>query len=92
MGRLEVVCPVDKPLYTKKWAIPPWMYALKTDTNYDGKVDIKDIATAAKAFGTQPGDTRWEKESDVVLDNRIDIKDIASIAKDFGKSVTLPLP
>ena len=92
VGRLEVVCPVDKPLYTKKWAIPPWMYALKTDTNYDGKVDIKDIATAAKAFGTQPGDTRWEKESDVVLDNRIDIKDIASIAKDFGKSVTLPLP
>jgi len=90
-ARLEVVCPVDK-LYSKKWAIPPWMYPLKTDTNYDGKVDIIDIATAAKAFGTKPGDARWEKESDVNFDGHIDILDIATIAKDFGKSVTLPLP
>jgi len=90
-SRMETVSPADQ-IYSKKWAIPPWMYSLITDLNYDGKVDIKDIATAAKAFGTEPGKARWEKEADVNFDGKIDIRDIASIAKDFGKSVTLPLP
>lgn len=50
----------------------------------DGKVDGKDIATAAKAFGTVPGDTRWSTISDINHDYKVDGKDIASIAKKFG--------
>jgi ABC-type transport system substrate-binding protein len=59
---------------------------LVTDTNFDFKVDIIDIATAAKAFGTKPGDKRWSVTLDVNGDNSVDIIDIALIAKDFNKS------
>jgi ABC-type branched-subunit amino acid transport system substrate-binding protein len=90
-GRMEVVSPVNMS-YSKKWAIPPWMYPLDTDVNYDGKVNIMDISSGAKAFGTKPGDPRWDKESDVNFDGQINILDLSKIAKDFGKSVTLPLP
>jgi len=91
-GRMEVVCPVDQPMYSKRWALPSWMYPLTTDLNFDGKVNILDISTAALAFGTKPGDPRWQKEADVNGDNLINILDLAKIALDFGKSVTLPLP
>jgi branched-chain amino acid transport system substrate-binding protein len=89
--RMEVVCPVDK-LYSKRWAIPPAMYPLQTDLTYDGKVDIKDIALAAKSFGSYPGHPKWDKEADINYDSKVDIKDIARIAKDFGEVITLPLP
>ncbi len=90
-ARMEVVIPLDQ-VYSKKWAIPPNMYSLIEDITYDGKVDIKDVALAAKAFGTVPGDPRWEKEADINFDNKVDIKDIATIAKKFGTVITLPLP
>jgi hypothetical protein len=88
--RMEVVCPVDQ-LYSKRWAIPPWMYPLQTDITYDGKVDIMDVAIAAMAFGSYPGHSKWEKEADINYDDKVDIFDIAKIARDFGKYVELPL-
>jgi len=89
--RKEVVSPVNM-IYSKRWAIPPWMYPLQSDINYDGKTDIRDIALAAKAFGSYPGHPKWEKEVDLDYNDKIDIKDIATIAKDFGQVITLPLP
>ena len=89
--RIEIVMPVDAT-YTKKFAVPPFMYPLKTDINYDGKTDIVDIASAAKAYATKPGDPRWDKEADVDFNGQINIIDLAKIAKDFGKKITLPLP
>jgi ABC-type transport system substrate-binding protein len=50
----------------------------------DQKVDIKDIALAAKAFGSIPGLPNWNTVADLNGDYRIDIKDIANIAKQFG--------
>lgn len=91
-GRMEVVWPA-LDTYSRMVRLPEVMYPLLTDINYDGNVDIKDIATAAKAFGSYPGHPEWRMEADLPpTDGKIDIKDIARIAKDFGKSVTLPLP
>jgi len=50
----------------------------------DIKVDIKDVAIAAKAFGAYPGHIRWNTVADINGDYKIDIKDIASIAKKLG--------
>jgi hypothetical protein len=62
-------------------------YAFKSSLpTPDMKVDIKDIATAAKAFGSFAGHARWSSTADVIKDYKIDIKDIASIAKRFGFS------
>jgi len=90
-ARMEIITPVDK-IYSKRIAIPTWMYPLKADITYNGVVDILDIFACAKAFGSKPGNARWDKESDVTLDGEVNILDIFAVAKDFGKKVTLPLP
>jgi len=65
----------------------------KTDINMDGKVDIKDIAIMAKAFGSYPGSTNWDPIADItgptlgVPDNKVDSYDIAFIAKNYGKTL-----
>lgn len=62
---------------------------LFADVNGDGKVDIKDVALAGKAFGESKGDPRWlpwGPYADMDSNGKIDIKDISLIAKNFGKT------
>lgn len=59
---------------------------LVTDVNIDFKVNIKDIYSAAKAFGTQQGQPRFDVTVDINGDNKIDIRDVYFIARDFGKT------
>jgi PKD repeat protein len=54
------------------------------DVNHDGKIDGKDIALAAFAYGTISGDPRWNPNADVNHDGKIDGKDIALIARNYG--------
>jgi hypothetical protein len=54
------------------------------DINGDGKVDIKDVGIAARAFGATPGTPRWDPAADVDGSGVISIKDIALIAQQFG--------
>jgi hypothetical protein len=53
------------------------------DLNSDGTVDIRDIATAARAFGSNPSNPRWNPSADMNKDNRVDILDILLIARNF---------
>jgi len=50
----------------------------------DLKVDGKDIAGAALAFGTVPGDPRWNTVADLNHDFKVDGRDIAQVALNFG--------
>jgi len=54
------------------------------DISWDYKVDIKDVAIAAIAFGSFPEHPRWNQDADINGDEKIDIKDIATIALNFG--------
>jgi PKD repeat protein len=54
------------------------------DINGDGKVDGKDITLAALAFGTVPGDARWNLDFDINQDGKIDGRDLTLIALRFG--------
>jgi hypothetical protein len=56
----------------------------KADINVDGKVDMKDIALVAKAFGTKAGDPRWNANADVVTDGIINMRDVGFVARNFG--------
>jgi len=49
--------------------------------------NILDIGVVAKAYGTKPGDERWNAEADLDGNEVIDILDIATVAKDYGKTV-----
>lgn len=54
------------------------------DINGDRKVDMRDVAIVARAFGTSPGNARWDPRADISNDLKVDMKDIAVIAKNFG--------
>jgi hypothetical protein len=57
----------------------------------DGKVDIRDLALAAKAYGSHSGDPKWNPNADLtgattgLPDNKVDIRDLAVAAKNYGK-------
>lgn len=60
------------------------------DVDSDGKTDIKDISTVAKAFGSTPGSPNWNPIADItgltgVPDGKVDIRDISLVAKHFGE-------
>ena len=59
--------------------------ALLGDLNFDGKVDITDIALGSSAFGSYPEHPRWNSLADVSQDGKIDIMDIALVSANFGK-------
>lgn len=59
------------------------------DLNGDGKVDIKDLAIAAKAYGSSPGMPNWNPIADMNGDLKVDIKDLATIAKHYGETSSM---
>jgi len=61
------------------------MVKIPGDINGDGKVDIKDIAIVAAAFGSYPGHAKWNSSADLNYDEKIDIRDIAIAATNFGR-------
>lgn len=56
-----------------------------------GKIDMRDVAKAARAFGTEPGDDDWDPEADItgptpgVPDGKVDMRDISLVARHFGE-------
>ena len=55
----------------------------------DGRVDMRDISTAARAFGAYPGHPRWDPRADITgpdgePDDRVDMRDISLVARHFG--------
>jgi uncharacterized protein (DUF2141 family) len=56
------------------------------DVNGDGKVDIKDLALVAQAFGSYTGHPRYNPAADVNQDGWVDIRDLAMVAKNFGQT------
>jgi len=57
------------------------------DVNFDGRVDISDLAIIVKAFGFSVGSVVWNSNADVNGDGTVDVLDLAVAAKNFGRSV-----
>jgi len=55
------------------------------DVNCDGKVDARDVAAAAAAYGSHPGHSKWNPMADENEDDKIDAKDLASIIINYGR-------
>ena len=58
------------------------------DINGDGKVDGRDIALIARAFGSYPGHPRWNATDDLNGDGKVNGLDIAIVAMNFGKTTS----
>lgn len=53
----------------------------------DGRIDMRDIAAVARAFGTWPGDPLWNPAADLDNSGKVDMKDVAIVARAFGIKV-----
>jgi outer membrane protein assembly factor BamB len=57
-----------------------------TDLDLNGIINILDIAITAQAYGSGPGDERWNQHADLDNNQIINIVDVATVAQDYGKS------
>jgi len=57
------------------------------DVNGDWEVDIFDVVAVATAFGSYPGNPRWNPNVDLVEDDIIDIFDVVLAATNFGRKI-----
>jgi hypothetical protein len=64
----------------------------KEDLDGNGACNILDIAAAAKSFGAQPGEERWDERADIDGNGAVNILDLAKIAKDFQKTFAQKAP
>ena len=67
--------------------LPSIVETILGDVTGDFLVDILDIATIAKAYGSYPGHLNWNPNADLDNSNKIDILDIAKAAKNYGKEI-----
>jgi parallel beta-helix repeat protein len=58
------------------------------DVNHDGIADIIDIVIISVAYGSHPGDPKWNPHADVNEDGLIDISDINIVSAEFGETWT----
>jgi len=64
------------------------LITISGDVNGDKKVDGKDIAITAQAFGSRIGQSLYTPNADINNDGKIEGKDIAIASKNFGKKWT----
>jgi hypothetical protein len=59
----------------------------QTDLNKDGTVNILDITMVAAAYGSKPGDQKWNALADLDKNDQVNIIDVTMVARDYGKAV-----
>jgi parallel beta-helix repeat protein len=60
------------------------------DVNHDGRIDIKDVSTVAKAFGAKFGDPSWNPYADIDETGEVTMIDVGISARNFGRVWTNP--
>jgi hypothetical protein len=80
--------------YATKTQIPPSMYSLATyDIGLYGKVGLPDLVILARAYGSQPGDSNWNPNADILEYGKVGLADLVSFALHYGQSAPQwPLP
>jgi hypothetical protein len=56
----------------------------------DGAVDIRDVSKVSRAYGSVPGDPKWDPKADLNNDGTVDIRDVAIVSKNYGKYGIFP--
>ena len=55
------------------------------DLNGDLRINIQDLVILALAYGTKPGDQKWNPNADITGDNTVGPSDLAILANDYGQ-------
>jgi hypothetical protein len=59
--------------------------SLNPDLNGDGRVNIRDVAIVAKAFGKSKGDPKYNPLADLDQNGIVNIEDITIVAAEYGR-------
>ncbi len=55
------------------------------DNDLDGRIDMKDVGSVARAFGSKVGDSVWNPVLDENEDEQINMMDVGTVARHFGE-------
>ena len=56
------------------------------DINGDWAVNLLDLRILASAFGSRPGDPRWNSNADINRDGKVDLGDLVILAAHYGQT------
>jgi hypothetical protein len=57
------------------------------DLNGDFKVSLSDLVLLANAYGSKPGDTKWNPNADINGNNVADLADLVLMAIHYGQQI-----
>jgi subtilisin family serine protease len=55
------------------------------DINVDYRVNLIDVFTVALAYGSVPGDPKWDQRADINIDNKVNLIDYEIVRLNWGK-------
>jgi hypothetical protein len=55
------------------------------DLNGDLKVTLSDLVILANAYGSKPGDIKWNPNSDINGNGKVDLSDLVTLATHYGQ-------
>lgn len=58
---------------------------LKADLNGDGKVGLPDLVILAQAYGSKPGDSKWNPDADIDGNGIVGLSDLVVLAQRYGQ-------
>jgi len=56
------------------------------DVDGDGDVDLSDLTALVEAFGSEPGEIKWNKDCDFNSDGVVDVLDLFDLSENYGKT------
>jgi uncharacterized protein (DUF2141 family) len=84
-GNYTLTAVVTTPTSSNTFTIGNMVVRLVGDVNGDGRVDLKDIALVARAFGSTPTSPNWNPAADILGTGIVNMKDIGLVARNFGQ-------
>jgi len=79
------VWPLDAP--NSNYTSGPIIMTVPGDVDGDFKVGLLDLLTVGMAYGSKPGDPKWNPSADIDGNNVVALQDLAILGQNYGESV-----
>jgi len=62
------------------------VFTIPGDVNGNGTVDVSDLFSLSKAYGSTSSSANWNPNCDFNRDRKVDVSDLRDLSKNYGKS------
>jgi hypothetical protein len=56
------------------------------DLNGDSKISLSDLVLLANAYGSKPGEPKWNPNADINVNDKVDLADLVILANNYNKT------